>query len=111
MDAATVRSATWTELDLPAAHDQGYAIWMAKEAPGIARIAKEGRLYWFFGGQAYGNIDTMVDVYNLRFALPEHAVRAALAAQLGVAPSAIPEDTGLLTGMRKALAAFLVATS
>lgn len=111
MDVATVRSATWKEIDLPNAHAQGYAIWMSKEAPGIARIAKDGHLFWFFAGQAYAEIDTMVHVYNLRFALPEHAVRAALAAQLGVAPSAVPEDSGLLTGMRRALAAFLVATS
>lgn len=44
-------------------------------------------------------------------AIDEDALRLAIAAQLDVAPSHVPEDTKLLAGMRRALEAYLAATS
>jgi hypothetical protein len=55
--------------------------------------------------------DTAIQRRRESVTISEPALRLALAAQLDVDPSAIPEDTKLLAGMRRALEAYLAATS
>jgi hypothetical protein len=64
------------------------------------------------------DLDTLINRYDCAIqrrseslAIDEDALRLAIAAQLDVAPSAVPEDTRLLAGMRRALEAYLAATS
>jgi hypothetical protein len=64
------------------------------------------------------DLDTLVRRYDCAVqrrrdsvAIDEAALRLAIAAQLDVAPSHVPEDTKMLAGMRRALEAYLAATS
>ena len=114
IEASTIRSATWRELEQQTQGD--YVIWTAHEVPGIARIAHSGALFWRFRGGDYHNIEALTEAYNTYLqqreqpvVIPEAAVRLALAAQLGVAPEAIPDDTRMLAGMRRALAAYVTS--
>jgi len=106
IDAATIRTATWKELPVTC----GYTFWKAPEVPGIARVAHNGSLYWRFGRADHHDIEELVEAYNAHVQareIPEEAVRAALAAQLGVDLTAIPENPALLAGMRRALEAYI----
>jgi len=64
------------------------------------------------------DLDVLINRYDCAvqrrsesLAINEGALRLAIAAQLDVAPSHVPEDTKLLAGMRRALEAYLAATS
>lgn len=64
MTPRDLRTATWVQLDHPLALDNGFRIWTAREAPGIARLAHNGKLYFRFQQRDYSSVDSVVRAYN-----------------------------------------------